>query len=154
MNRAMLIHVCRFIAYRRRHFSPQICLRDSKILMGTGDEFSAKVKRVLETNIADDEYNIKQLCRELAISHSQLYRKFRSVSKKSLAEYFKSLRLRKAKTLLSTTSMNVTEVAFASGFKNLSYFSREFAHHFGRSPRKFRLSVSRKNIFQKSKFWD
>lgn len=102
------------------------------------DEFMGKVKQVLEENLEDDEFGIAQLCREIAVSRTQLYRKFKSVSNKSIAEYFKFLRLTKAKTLLSFTSMNVTEVAFAAGFKNLSYFSREFAHQFGKSPKEFR----------------
>ncbi len=102
------------------------------------DAFMSKVKQVLEANLDDDEFGISQICRELAVSRTQLYRKFKSVSNKTIAEYFKSLRLNKAKTLLSATSMNVTEVAFAAGFKNLSYFSREFTHHFGKSPKEFR----------------
>jgi len=102
------------------------------------DEFIGKVKQVLETNLDDDEFCISQLCRELAVSHTQLYRKFKSDNSSTISEYFKILRLQKAKTLLSTTRLNVTEVAFASGFKNLSYFSREFTHHFGKSPREFR----------------
>lgn len=102
------------------------------------DAFMCKVKQVLEANLDDDEFGIAQLCRELAVSHTQLYRKFKSVSNQSIAEYFKLLRLYKSRTLLSTTTMNVTEVGFASGFKNLSYFSREFTHLFGKSPKEFR----------------
>lgn len=109
---------------------PDICYR-------LEDAFMGKVRQILEDNLDDDEFGIAQLCRELAVSHTQLYRKFKSVSNKTIAEYFKYLRLNKAKTLLSSTSMNVTEVAFASGFKNLSYFSREFAHEFGCSAHDF-----------------
>ena len=103
------------------------------------DAFMGKVRHVLEANLDDDEFGITQLCRELAVSRTQLYRKFKSVSNQSIADYFKLLRLFKSKSLLSTTKMNVTEVAFASGFKNLSYFSREFTHQFGKSPKEFRI---------------
>jgi len=102
------------------------------------DAFIGKVKQVMEANLDDDEFGIAQLCHELAVSHTQLYRKFKSVSNKTIGEYFKTLRLSKAKSLLSSTTMNVTEVAFAAGFKNLSYFSREFTHYFGKSPKEFR----------------
>lgn len=103
------------------------------------DGFMIRVKQVLEANLEDDEFGIRQLCRELAVSHSQLYRKFKSLSNLSIADYLKLLRLEKAKILLTTTNMNVTEVAYAVGFKNLSHFSREFAHHFGKSPIEFRI---------------
>jgi len=48
------------------------------------------------------------------------------------------LRLYKAKLFLSTSGMNVTEAAYAAGFKNLSYFSREFLTEFGKNPHEFR----------------
>lgn len=98
------------------------------------DEFMQRVKCVLEANLGDDEFGVAELCREMAVSRAQLYRKFKSVSNKTIAEYFKLLRLYKAKALLSGNKMNVTEAAFASGFKNLSYFSREFSAEFGLSP--------------------
>jgi DNA-binding response OmpR family regulator len=102
------------------------------------DEFMIKVRQVLETNLQDDEFGISHLCRELAVSHAQLYRKFKSLSNITIADYFKSLRLYKAREMLLTTNRNVTEVAFTTGFKSLSYFSREFTNEFGKSPSAFR----------------
>jgi signal transduction histidine kinase/DNA-binding response OmpR family regulator len=102
------------------------------------DEFMIQVKQVLEANLQDDEFGISQLCHELAVSHAQLYRKFRSLSNRTIADYFKSLRLSKAKELLLTTNLNVTVVTFTVGFKSLSYFSREFTREFGKPPSEFR----------------
>jgi AraC-like DNA-binding protein len=45
--------------------------------------------------------------------------------------------LHKAKELFSTTDLNVTEVTFSVGFKNLEYFSREFTREFGKTPSEF-----------------
>jgi AraC-like DNA-binding protein len=97
-----------------------------------------KVKQVLEANLNDDEFGISQLCHELAVSHTQLYKKFKSLSNKTIADFFKTLRLLKARELLSTTNLNITEVTYAVGFKSLSYFSREFTREFGKPPKDFR----------------
>jgi transcriptional regulator GlxA family with amidase domain len=78
----------------------------------------------------------------LAVSHTQLYRKFKSISNLTIADYFKLLRLNKAKELLSSSEMNITQIAFAVGFKNLSYLSREFARQFGESPKEIRKHKS------------
>lgn len=102
------------------------------------DDFMLKVKRVLETNLTDNEFGISQLCRELAMSHSQLYWKFKSLSNKTIANFFKTLKLLKARELLLTTNLNVKEITFAVGIKNLSYFSREFTREFGKPPSEFR----------------
>jgi transcriptional regulator GlxA family with amidase domain len=102
------------------------------------DEFMIKVRQALEANLKDDEFGVSQLCRELSVSRAQLYRKFKSLSNRTVADYFKSLRLYKAKELFLTTNLNVTEVTYLVGFKNLSHFSREFTNEFGKSPSEFR----------------
>ena len=102
------------------------------------DGFMIKVRQVLEDNLRDDEFGVSNLCRELAVSRAQLYRKFKFLCNKTIADYFKSMRLNRARVLLSTTNLNVTEVTFSVGFKNISYFSREFTREFGISPSEFR----------------
>jgi YesN/AraC family two-component response regulator len=102
------------------------------------DAFMMKVRQIMEANLHDDEFGISQLCRELSVSHAQLYKKIKSLCNMTISDYFKSLRLRKARDLLLSTNLNVTEVTFAAGFKNLSHFSREFTREFGKSPSEFR----------------
>lgn len=110
----------------------------SDISIKKEDEFMVKVRQALETNIGNEDFGISRLCSELAVSHAQLYRKFKSLSNKTIFDYFKSLRLYKARELLLTTDLNVTEVTYKVGFKNISYFSREFSNEFGKSPGEFK----------------
>jgi len=121
-----------------RYATPGQIQSTSDIYLKKEDDFILKVKQILETNLTDDEFGISQLCRELAMSHSQLYRKFKSLSNKTIADFFKTLKLLKARELLLTTNLNVTEITFAVGIKNLSWFSREFTREFGQSPSEFR----------------
>lgn len=107
----------------------------------TNDAFVLKVQSVLEMNIDNDEFIMDDLCRELAVSHANLYRKFKSGSNRTVADYFKLLRLKKSKELLSDSTLNITQIAFAVGFKNLSHYSREFSRIFGKSPREVRKSL-------------
>lgn len=102
------------------------------------DVFMLKVRKVLEDNLEDSEFGITQLCGELAVSHTQLYRKFSQLSNQSITNYFKTIRLHKAKEMLANPEMNISQAAYAVGFKNLSHFSREFTREFGKSPSEFR----------------
>ncbi len=102
------------------------------------DEFILRVRKILESNLGDDEFGISRLCDEIGVSHAQLYRKFKSLSNRTIGDYFKSLRLHKAKELLLSTDLLVSEVTYIVGFKNLSHFSREFTHEFGKPPSEFR----------------
>lgn len=102
------------------------------------DEFILRVRQILESNLENDEFGIARLCNEMAVSHAQLYKKFKSLSNRTIGDYFKSLRLHKAKELLLSTDLNVSEVTYIVGFKNISHFSREFTHEFGKPPSEFR----------------
>jgi AraC-like DNA-binding protein len=98
--------------------------------------FVIQVKDILEKNYDNDKFNIDALCSELAVSRSQLYKKFKTNGYSGICGYLKILRLNKARDLLAFSNLNVTQVAFASGFKNLSHFSREFTLKFGKTPKK------------------
>ena len=102
------------------------------------NEFIRKIRAFMEENIAAEEFEIQQLCRQMAMSRAQLYRKFKALTGKSVFEYLRTLRLHKAKELLLTSTLNVTQVCYDVGFNNLSHFSRIFTEEFGRKPSDFR----------------
>ena len=84
---------------------------------------------------------------ELAgVSHSHLSRTMRLITGMSPTIYIHNLRMELAATLMTTTSMSVTEVADLCGFGNLSHFHRCFQKHFGVTPLKYRRSESQKVV--------
>ncbi|MDJ0685241.1 MAG: GlxA family transcriptional regulator [Alphaproteobacteria bacterium] len=71
----------------------------------------------------------------VGLSRRQLERLFRRYLNTSPARYYLRIRLNRARTLLTQTTMPVTEVAFASGFTSASHFSKCYRDMFGRTPR-------------------
>ena len=53
-------------------------------------------------------------------------------------KYIAQLKLARAKELIESGLYPIHEVAALSGFQNECYFSREFKHHFGSAPSKFK----------------
>ncbi|MFZ4572702.1 MAG: helix-turn-helix domain-containing protein, partial [Bacteroidales bacterium] len=98
------------------------------------DAFIKHIREVMETNMDNDQFGILQLCKSVGMSRAQLYRKFKSLTDKTVNEYLRTFRLYKARELLLTTGLNVSEVAYETGFKNLSHFSRVFTEEFGTNP--------------------
>jgi transcriptional regulator GlxA family with amidase domain len=88
----------------------------------------------MDSNLDNDQYGIEDLCDALGMSRAQIYRKFKSLIDKTPHDYLRSYRLQKAKQLLLTTNLNVSEVAYRTGFKNISHFSRSFSKVFGKNP--------------------
>ncbi len=99
------------------------------------DHFMKKVLELIDLHMEDDEYGIKVLCKELGMSRSQLYRKFSALTNLTVHQFIRKRKLDRSRKLLRTTDLNVSEVAFDTGFKNLSHFSRVYNEEFGISPK-------------------
>ncbi len=71
-------------------------------------------------------------------SLSGFKRDFNSTYKMPPSQWIRQRRLSRAKELLESTAMTVTDICFASGFENVSHFSRLFKEHFGTPPSSYR----------------
>ena len=96
--------------------------------------FLNQLKKLLAENLSDDSYGIPEVCRGLGISRVHLHRKLKALTGESTSQYIRNYRLRKAKILLETKDLNISEVAYSVGFKDPAYFSRTFSELFGESP--------------------
>ncbi|WP_167605072.1 ATP-binding protein [Maribellus sediminis] len=97
-------------------------------------KFMGKLNTLLETNLDAEDFGVTEICMAFNMSRPQLYRKFKALTNKSIGKYLRSYRLQKAKHFLESKELNVTEAAFATGFKNLSHFSAIFHEEFGIPP--------------------
>ena len=102
------------------------------------EEFVRKVKKLLDTNLSDPEFNVNKLSKELNISTTQLYRKLKVLTGYSPVEFIRILKLQKAYSMLSQRKNTVKEVCYITGFNNLSYFIKCFREQFGVTPAHFR----------------
>ncbi|MBW4889750.1 response regulator [Mucilaginibacter sp. HMF5004] len=99
--------------------------------------FLEKCIVVVEKHITDPDFSIKVLADQIGMSHSNLYRKVKSLSGHSVNGFIRYIRLRKAAELLIQTDMNVNQVALETGFNNIKYFRTQFHKLFGANPSDF-----------------
>jgi len=109
------------------------------------DQFMKKVTACIHQNLADENFDVHVLCDAMAMSKSQLYRKFSALTNMSAAKYIRKLRMQRAKQLLLTASMNITEVSYEVGMKTLSTFSELFKDEFGQSPSEYQNQFNGKH---------
>ncbi len=102
------------------------------------DCFIDKLRLVIEKNIDDPDLTVDLLSKELAMSRVQLYRKTLAVTGLSPSDFIRIVRLKKASCLLQRQDNNVSDVAYAVGFNNLSYFTKCFRGMFGKTPSEYR----------------
>ena len=119
---------------QKKYSVPGISLIEESTMQTTEDSFMKRISDFFNRNIDNEEVAISDICKAMNMSRSQLYRKFGALTNRSVSDYFRSFRLHRAQILLQTSDLNVTQVAFEVGFKNLSHFSKAFSEEFGINP--------------------
>jgi len=105
------------------------------------DPLLTSLRRIVLEHVEDDEFGIEQLAREIAMSRSHLYRRVHQLTGGSAADLLRKIRLERAYALLAARAGNVSDIAYAVGFKSLSHFSRSFRQEFGHSPSEVRAGT-------------
>jgi len=91
----------------------------------------------LENHYAEP-VSVARLARIAHLSERSLLREFRRAVGRSPIQHLIRLRIAKAADLLRAGGLNVTQAAFAVGFADSNYFTRQFRRITGRSPRQLR----------------
>jgi AraC family transcriptional regulator, exoenzyme S synthesis regulatory protein ExsA len=107
------------------------------------------IPAIMETNFHHN-LSIDEFARMCNRSVSSFKREFQKHYATSPGKWLLKRRLQHSATLLQSTSMSVTEIAFNSGFEDLSHFSRVFKEKYGRSPSLYRKLTD--NIFENQPF--
>ncbi|MEM0993594.1 MAG: response regulator, partial [Bacteroidota bacterium] len=82
------------------------------------DAFVERVRRKIEANLQNDEFGITELCLAMRMSRTQLHNKLKVLTNRSTSKFIRSVRLNKAKKLLTATDMSVKEIAFQVGYQD------------------------------------
>jgi len=77
------------------------------------------------------------------VSFAHLARTLKAHTGRTPTEFINRLRLKNASMLLTTTSREISDVAFDCGFENLSYFYRLFRREYGQTPHRHRIEARR-----------
>lgn len=99
--------------------------------------FLQKIVNLIEADL-QTEWDIDKLCKALAMSRSQIYRKIKALTGYSTTQFIRRIRLKHALKMLTNTERTISEIAYATGFNNLSFFSRSFSKVYGKTPSQFR----------------
>ncbi len=102
--------------------------------------FMQRINALIKVNLENENFDTDALCKAMSLSRTQLFRRLKSLIHQAPANYIKIIRLQKAKELLETTDLTVSEVVFKTGFQTLSHFTNIFQKQYGILPSVFRRS--------------
>lgn len=128
-------------------------LENTLILFTSEDEESVtdsmKVTVQKIAKYIDENYNenltLSGLAEQFYLDSTYLSKLFRRETGKNLVLYITDKRMEKAKKLMESNEINLTDVAYMVGYDDYAYFSRVFKKSTGVNPRKFRSREEEKN---------
>jgi AraC-like DNA-binding protein len=89
--------------------------------------------------------------RESGLNQKRIQKGFKRFFGLSVNKYIKNIRLSRAKELIETTDMSISEIVYAIGLNSRSYFSRIFVEKYGILPNNYRRNYNTYNpIFELS----
>lgn len=85
-----------------------------------------------------EDLSHRELAKRFHMPPASFSRLFKRATRKTFQEFLSEVRLGHACRQLDDFDASVTEIAFASGLRNLSNFNRRFKQAYGCSPRSYR----------------
>lgn len=123
---------------RQRDFSHSISLDPKTVTDSSPDEdFLKEVIACIEKNIDNSEYTIDSLSTDIVMSRMSLYRKMKSLTGQTPADFIRMVRLKTAAKLLKEEKCTVSEACYRTGFASPQNFSKHFKDMFGVLPSQY-----------------
>ena len=118
----------------------QLCAPILQDKTGSANGTDDKIKRMM-VHIHEhysEKISIPELAEVAFLSERECYRAFRNHLHMTPVEYIKSYRIQRARQMLADTQTPITEIGYACGLGNPSYFGRIFRELTGYTPLEYR----------------
>jgi two-component system response regulator YesN len=99
-----------------------------------------KINQYIHNNYSDNISRSK-IAEEFFLTPEYLAKLYKKKTGITIKTYINEYRIEKAKELLRTSDMNISEIAVAVGFDNFSYFSTLFKKSTGISPKEYKDEI-------------
>ena len=112
--------------------------KEALLINSFDNAFVLKVKKTIESHLADNHFDVEKLGRTLALSPSQVNRKLSALMGLTANSFIRTVRLMKSKEMLQHSGYSISAIAYDCGFNDPAYFSRAFKQAFGVTPQVWR----------------
>lgn len=133
--------VNQLIAERKKlhqRYSQELVLRPVDIVINSVDEkFIEKLQVILDRELSNAEFSSEDFASAVGMSRMQLHRKLKSLLGVTSTEFLRNERLKSAAELLKKENGNISDVAYAVGFNDVSYFSKCFKEMYQCTPTEY-----------------
>lgn len=109
-------------------------LEDSTIDNPVEGGFIFHLEKAIEDNLRNEQFGVEELATIIGLSRSQVHRKLKISTGKSVSQFIREYRLERAMELLKSESGTASDISYRVGFGSPTYFNKCFKEYFGVPP--------------------
>ncbi len=122
----------------KEHFTSDVSHGKIPVSKSLDKKFLNDFSGIVEQNLANENFNVDDICKTIGISRVQLYRKVKALLGCSITDYILTRRLKKARYLLAHEGYSISEITYMVGFASPNYFSTVFKAQYNCTPSEFK----------------
>ncbi len=121
-----------------QYFTRQSILEPKEITVTSVDEkLLKKAVDYITDNMENSTIGVETLSQYLGLSRVHFYRKIKALTNLTAVDFIRSIRLKRAASLLKTNKLTIKEVQNMVGFENADYFRKCFKEQFDMTPTEY-----------------
>ncbi len=130
----LLVRAANLIKNRKKIMDRQLIAPSTEDIRPKSEMLIKDIINIIEENITNYNLSVDMIATKLGISKSTIQRKLKSAIDKNLNQLIREYRLEKARKMIERESGNLSDIAQATGFNSLSYFSYSYKQFYGVPP--------------------
>ncbi|MEO6287003.1 MAG: response regulator [Dyadobacter sp.] len=119
--------------YRKNLLAP----RETGIVPSSDEKFVSSMIASIELHLSEPGFGVEQLADEMCLSRTQLFRKVKALLEVSPNELISDIRLQRAAEMIRLKADSLSQIGYAVGYSEQSYFAKRFRKKFGVSPSEY-----------------
>jgi ABC-type sugar transport system substrate-binding protein/DNA-binding response OmpR family regulator len=145
-NYSILIQSIKSILYNREklryYYTNNIHKIDQAQPFGSTEQsFIKQLNLQIQENLDNSDFSVENLSDSLNISRVQLYRKVKALLGINVSDYISNYRLDKAKFMIDTSDLTMSQIGYSVGFSSPNYFSTAFKSKYGLTPGAYKKTI-------------
>ena len=125
-----------------KHLPSSSASSDTENIPSEDDLLMKRVLLYMEEKLGDSDVTLDDIAQAVAVSRTSLHRKMKQLTGSSPMDFLREARIRKSVKMLSSSSRNISEIAYDCGFSDPKYFSKCFKSATGLTPTEYRRKMS------------
>ncbi|MDE6379111.1 MAG: response regulator, partial [Muribaculaceae bacterium] len=105
------------------------------------NEFYARFLKIFYEDMSSTEMTVDSLAAKMGLERTQFYRKIKAITNYSPVELIRTLRLKKARAMVTGSEKSISEICYEVGFSTPAYFTKCYREAYGETPTETRQKL-------------